>query len=358
MPRGYRRPDPVHRFFQSPAESADSARLRLNRRCSIVTSEAADPETRDKLLIGVSSCLVGEKVRFDGGHKQSRYILDTLGRFFSFRPFCPEMAIGLGVPRETIRLADIGGQRRAIGNKTADLDVTDALIESAQAQRNWHQQIYGYIVKKDSPSCGMERVRVYHGEQPQRNGIGLYTETMMRNFPALPVEEEGRLGDPVLREGFIKRVFIYKRWQDMLADGIDWSALTEFHARHKLILYSHNQELGRGLGRELAAAHDQPIEDYAPRYLNQLMQLLKISAKRSNHVNVLEHIRGYLKKELDKDDKKELSDSIEKYRLGLLPLIVPITLLRHHFRKYPNDYIDRSYYMRPHPDELMLLNSL
>jgi uncharacterized protein YbgA (DUF1722 family) len=199
---------------------------------------------------------------------------------------------------------------------------------------------------------------VYHGDLPQRNGVGLYTATLMRNFPNLPVEEEGRLGDPVLREGFIKRVFIYRRWHEMEAAGLDWAALTDFHARHKLILYSHDQDLGRRLGRELAAAHRQPISDYAPRYLSAMMQILKISAKRSNHVNVLEHIRGYLKQDLDKSDKQELTDSIENYRRGLLPLIVPITLLRHHFRRNPNSYIERSYYLQPHPDELMLLNSL
>lgn len=312
----------------------------------------------EKIPLGISSCLIGEKVRFDGGHKQNRYILDTLGQYFSYRPFCPEMAIGLGVPRETIRLVEIDGRREAIGNKNAALNVTDALIQSAQNRQSWHRQIYGYIVKKDSPSCGMERVRVYHGDQPQRIGVGLYTETMMQNFPNLPVEEEGRLGDPVLREGFVKRVFVYKRWHDMLADGLDWAALADFHGRHKLILYSHDQDLGRQLGRELSSAHSQLIEDYAAGYLSQLMAILKIFAKRSNHVNVLEHIRGYLKRDLDKSDKRELTDSIENYRLGLLPLIVPITLLRHHFRKIPNEYIERSYYMQPHPDELMLLNSL
>ena len=317
-----------------------------------------DSDGHEKILLGISSCLIGEKVRFDGGHKQNRYVLDTLGQYFSYRPFCPEMAIGLGVPRETIRLVDIGGRRHAIGNKNTALDVTDALIQSAEGQQSWHRQIFGYIVKKDSPSCGMERVRVYRGDQPQRDGVGLYTETMMRNFPTLPVEEEGRLGDPVLREGFVKRVFVYKRWHDMISKGLDWAALTDFHARHKLILYSHNQDLGRKLGRELSAAHSQTVEDYAPRYLTQMMEILKIHAKRSNHVNVLEHIRGYLKRDLDKSDKQELSESIENYRLGLLPLIVPITLLRHHFRKIPNEYIERSYYMRPHPDELMLLNSL
>ncbi len=212
-----------------------------------------------KILVGISSCLVGEKVRFDGGHKQNRYILDTLGKFFRFRPFCPEMAIGLGVPRETIRLVSIDGRTEAVGNKNSHLNFTQALIQSAEDQADWHAQIFGYIVKKDSPSCGMERVRVYRGELPSRDGVGLYTETLMRNFPALPVEEEGRLGDPVLRESFVKRVIIYKRWHDLLEAGLDWPGLTDFHARHKLILYSHNQELGRKLGRELAVAQ-QPAD--------------------------------------------------------------------------------------------------
>jgi len=313
---------------------------------------------QDKIPVGVSSCLIGEKVRFDGGHKQNRYLLDTLGRYFSFRPFCPEMAIGLGVPRETIRLVAVGDAVEAIGNRNAGLNVTAALIDCAEQQSSWHREIFGYVVKKDSPSCGMERVRVYHGEQPQRNGAGLYTQTMMRNFPNLPIEEEGRLGDPVLRESFVKRVFIYRRWRDMTDGGLDWGALTDFHARHKLILYSHDQERGRRLGRELSDAHREAVTDYAPRYLDELMSILRIYARRSNHAKVLEHIRGYLKQDLDRDDKQELTDSIENYRLGRLPLIVPITLLRHHFRKHPNRYIERSYYMQPHPDELMLLNSL
>ena len=315
-------------------------------------------EQPEKILIGISSCLIGEKVRFDGGHKQSRYILDTLGQYFSFRPFCPEMAIGLGVPRDTIRLLDSGSGIEAVGVKNPEHNVTRQLLDIAEQQRNWHDRIFGYIVKKDSPSCGMERVKVWSKDQAQRRGRGLYTEVLMRNFPTLPVEEEGRLGDPLLRENFIQRVFIYKRWHDMQDAGLDWAALTDFHARHKLILFSHDQVDARRLGRELAEAHQQPVQDYAPRYLAELMKILKITAKRSNHVNVLEHIRGYLKRNLDRDDKKELSDSIENYRRGLLPLIVPITLLRHHFRKYPNEYIERSYYMQPHPDELMLLNSL
>jgi len=317
-----------------------------------------EAQEHGKIPLGISSCLIGEKVRFDGGHKQNRYILDTLGHYFEFRGFCPEMAIGLGVPRPTIHQVEIDGRIEVVGVRDDSLNVTRQLVEIAQEQRPWHREIYGYIVKKDSPSCGMERVRVYRNDQAQRKGSGLYTATLMQNFPALPVEEEGRLGDPVLRESFIKRVYIYKRWHDMVERGLDWAALTDFHARHKLILFSHHQERARQLGRELSGAHRESIEDYAPRYLEEMMRILKISAKRSNHVNVLEHIRGYLKRDLDRDDKRELSESIENYRLGYLPLIVPITLLRHHFRKCPNEYIDRSYYMQPHPDELMLLNSV
>jgi len=320
------------------------------------TARADDPP---KILIGISSCLIGEKVRFDGRHKQNRYILDTLGQYFRYRPFCPEMAIGLGVPRESIRLVAVDDKTAAIGNKHPELNFTHSLIQSAEDQASWHQQVFGYIVKKDSPSCGMERVRVYHGEQPQREGVGLYTAKLMQNFPTLPVEEEGRLSDPVLRESFVKRVFIYRRWHELSANGLDWAQLTDFHARHKMILYSHNQQLGRQLGRELAAAQQQgSVLDYTPQYLAQLMAILKISAKRSNHVNVLEHIRGYLKQDLDKSDKQELTESIDHYRRGLLPLIVPITLLRHHFRRNPNPYIERSYYLQPYPHELMLLNSL
>lgn len=312
----------------------------------------------DKIPLGISSCLIGEKVRFDGGHKQNRYILDTLGQYFAYRPFCPEMAIGLGVPRDTIRLIETNGQLEAVGVRNPEHNVSRELRDIAERQRDWHGNIFGYIVKKDSPSCGMERVKVWGKNQAQRRGTGLYTEVLMRNFPNLPVEEEGRLGDPLLRENFIQRVFVFKRWHDMVEAGLDWALLTDFHARHKLILFSHHQERGRELGRELAGAHREPVSDYAPRYLEELMKILKITAKRSNHVNVLEHIRGYLKHDLDASDKSELGDSIDNYRRGLLPLVVPITLLRHHFRKNPNEYIERSHYMRPHPDELMLMNSL
>ena len=329
----------------------------------------------EKIPLGISSCLLGEEVRFDGGHKKNNYILETLGQYFSFRSFCPEMAIGLGVPRETIRLIEHDGLEhsslyRAVGTKDPGFDVTDQLTAVAHEQRFWQQTVFGYILKKDSPSCGMERVKLYRVTNPQetdhsdwhyhveRRGAGIYAQTMMRNFPNLPVEEEGRLCDPILRENFVNRVFAYKRWhEDVLVDP-SWKTITDFHARHKWTLFSHDQNKARDLGAGLADKHKQALDQTLDWYISEFMQIMRIPATRKNHVNVLEHIRGYIKRDIDSDDKAELSESIEDYRLGLTPLIVPLTLLRHYFRRYPDPYIEQSWYLNPHPKQLMLLNQL
>jgi uncharacterized protein YbgA (DUF1722 family)/uncharacterized protein YbbK (DUF523 family) len=312
----------------------------------------------NKIVIGISSCLLGHKVRFDSGHKSNAYINNTLSEYFDFVPFCPEVDIGLGVPRETIRLVLLDEQVHCIGSKTPDLDVTEALKISAQQQRCWIQNLSGYILKKDSPSCGMERVRLYKGDMPDRIGVGIFAQKLMENFPHLPVEEEGRLGDAILRENFIQRVFIYARWQKMIDNGFSLQKLTHFHAQHKYIYMSHSQSLAKELGRWLAQAHSCDNEEIAEKYLSKMMAILKVRATRKNHVNTLQHIQGYLKNSISADDKAELVDIIKQYLDGLVPLIVPITLLRHHFRRFPHDYITESYYMRPHPKELMLLNSL
>lgn len=337
------------------------------------------PNGVTKIAVGVSSCLLGDRVRFDGGHKSHSYITNTLGQYFAFTSYCPEVAIGLGTPRETIRLihsekddaesiAVKDSQKQAIpievkcvGTKTASLDVTQPLKAYANSEQQSHRSLYGYIVKKGSPSCGMERVRIYHSGKdlaPTTSGRGIYTQQLMQNFPNLPVEEEGRLGDPVLRENFIHRVFIYFRLKALQSSGLSWAKLTEFHARHKLILFSHDQNRARALGSVLSSAHNREIKDYFIDYESEFMSLLSVPASRANHVNVLEHIRGYLKQELDKGDKQELTESILAYRMAQVPLIVPVTLLRHYFRKHPHDYINQSYYLHPHPAELMLLNSL
>jgi len=313
--------------------------------------------TPQQISIGISSCLLGDEVRFDGGHKRHSYIEKTLGQYFEFVRFCPEMAIGLGVPREPIRLARIDDEIRCVGTKNPALDVTDKLRACADEQQTWQATICGYIFKKDSPSCGMERVRVYVNDSPNKNGTGLFAQRVMENFPYLPVEEEGRLGDPVLRENFIQRVYVLSRWRQLMAEGLSVHRLAQFHARQKLIIMSHNQNAVRELGK-LIANSDADIQHIAGEYLHGLMKWLKVPATRGNHVNVLQHIQGYLKRNLDAADKAELTEVIEKYRLGELPLIVPITLLKHHFRKSPDEYIENSYYMNPYPAELCLINHI
>ncbi|MES3009080.1 MAG: DUF523 and DUF1722 domain-containing protein [Pseudomonadota bacterium] len=315
-----------------------------------------------KVPVGISSCLLGEKVRFDGQHQLDSYIEKTLGVYFEFRAFCPEVAIGLGIPRRPIRLIAVRNgdeeQIRCVSTVDDQLEYTQALTDCADEQQSWQHALCGYILKKSSPSCGMERVKVYDGARPRRDGVGIYASTLMKNFPDLPVEEEGRLGDFVLRENFIQRVYVMYRWKALQRERLTVGGLVQFHARHKLILMSHCQKTYRSLGPLVASANRSNLAEISGRYIHELMTALKVKATRGNHVNVLQHIQGYLKQQLDADDKAELSESIAQYLRGQVPLIVPITLLNHHFRRHPNDYIRDSWYMRPYPAEMSLQNDI
>jgi uncharacterized protein YbgA (DUF1722 family)/uncharacterized protein YbbK (DUF523 family) len=312
----------------------------------------------EKIPVGISACLLGQEVRFNGGHKLHSYIQRTLGEYFEFRSFCPEVDIGLGIPRRPIRLVQRQDAVVCVDIEDYTLDYTQRLLDSADAQTRWVAQMCGFIFKRDSPSCGMERVKVYEGQGTTKDGVGIFARRIMQMFPELPVEEEGRLGDAVLRENFIQRVYVRYRWQQLLAAGLTVAALTDFHARHKLILMSHCQATYRELGPLLAAARRDNVQEIAGRYIAVLMQALKRRATRGNHCNVLQHIMGYLKDYLDTEDKAELRESFERYRQGLLPLIVPVTLLNHHFRRHPDDYISRSWYMHPYPSEMSLQNHI
>jgi len=326
----------------------------------IVEETSAEIEGQhSKIPIGISSCLLGEKVRYDGGHKYNPYIVKTLGQYFDFQAFCPELDIGLGVPRKPIRLSQQGsGAIRCIAVDNPKLDFTDALEKSANEKKQWHGNLCGYILKKGSPSCAMERVKIWGDATPIREGTGIYAGKMMENFPYLPIEEEGRLGDAVLRENFIRRVFIMHRWMQLKGQGMTFNDLLKFHARHKLIVMSHTQDRYRELEQLLAAAGKDNVLEVAEEYLLKLMQALKIPATRGKHVIVLQHIQGYLKKPLNAADKLELADTVEKYRLGQLPLSVPITLLKHFFRKHPDEYIANSWYMNLDSDEMSLPNPI
>ncbi len=310
------------------------------------------------MRIGISSCLLGEEVRFDGGHKRDGFLTDTLGAHVEFVRVCPEVELGLGVPRETLRLVRVGDDTRMITTRT-NIDHTDAM-------RAWARQrvealapleLCGYVLKKDSPSCGMERVKVYGNDAaPTRDGVGLFADILKKRFPALPIEEEGRLTDPVLRENFIERVFAYQRLRDLFQSRWTHGALVAFHTRHKLSLLAHSTQAYQALGRLVAEGGTRPRAELRREYEDRFMATLAKPATRARHTNVLMHMAGHLKKKLDAASKQELIACIEDYRTGLVPLIVPLTLLRHHARAAAVDYLLGQVYLEPHPRELMLRN--
>lgn len=316
-------------------------------------------DDREKIAVGISSCLLGDKVRFDGGHKLDNYITGTLAVYFDFIPVCPEVAIGLPVPRPPIRLVRLDDGIHVVGVKDPSMDVTDKLHAYGSMMARRLSGISGFIFKRASPSCGMERVKVY---APDGRSIdkasGAFAEELMKEQPLLPVEEEGRLGDPGLRENFIMRVFVYHRWQQLLKSRPGVKKLIDFHSDHKYLVMAHNQASYRRMGKLLANAGKEDPLALAQTYFEELMGALRHPATRKQHANVLQHLLGYLKNQLDSEDKSEMITIIDQYREGFIPLIVPITLLRHHFRRHPHEYIERQVYLNPHPNELMLHNMI
>jgi uncharacterized protein YbgA (DUF1722 family)/uncharacterized protein YbbK (DUF523 family) len=311
--------------------------------------------------IGISSCLLGQKVRYDGGHKRDPYLVEVFGRYVEWVPVCPEVEMGLGVPRDTLRLELQGDDIRLIMPKTG-ADYTERLRTFAgqRLAALAKDRLDGYILKKDSPSCGMERVRVYaHDGMPRKTGQGVFAAALTQYFPHLPVEEEGRLNDPRLRENFVTRVFAYRRWRQMAEQAISRAALLRFHAQHKFVLVAHNQAGAQRLGRLLARPkHWADDRTLAAAYLDGFTDVMRRTPTRRSHTNVVQHLAGYVSDRLDSDDRSELTDMIDRYRRGMLPLIVPVTLLRHYVRKFQVPYLLDQVYLSPHPHELMLLNHL
>ena len=311
------------------------------------------------IRIGVSACLLGAEVRFDGGHKRNEFITETFGRFVEFVPICPELELGLGVPRETLRLVkDQSGEITLIGNKSgADHTAAMQVWSDRRTAGLVREDLSGYLLKKDSPSCGMERVRVYgSGGMPSHSGRGLYAAALMRRYPNLPVEEEGRLNDPRLRENFIERVFAYGRLRTFFASRWTIGGLVNFHTAHKLQLLAHAPKAYTELGRFVAMAKGLDRAEVRDHYEAAFMAALARLATPARHANVLQHMAGYLRDHLDSASRQELAALIDDYRTGLVPLIAPITLLRHYVRAYAIAYLQGQVYLDPHPKELMLRN--
>ncbi len=311
-----------------------------------------------KIPVGVSGCLLGERVRYDGGHKRHDYIVESLGGYFEFHPFCPEFAIGLGVPRKPIRLTRDGkGGIRCVQVDDPGVDHSRALHDSLDGERIKTLGLCGYILKKGSPSCGMEAVPVWRGGNRVGEGSGIFAHALMGAFPWLPVAEEGWLDDPVLRDNFIQRVFVLRRWfalMDEWQSSPGLAALTRFHARHKLIIMSCEPASYPRLGRLLAEARKDESATIAEQYLAGLMAALGRPATPGKHANVLLHVLGYLKHRLNRDEREALWQGIDDFRKGRVSLQTPIGLLNRQFSRHPDPYIADSWYMHPEPGELAL----
>jgi uncharacterized protein YbgA (DUF1722 family)/uncharacterized protein YbbK (DUF523 family) len=311
------------------------------------------------IRLGVSTCLLGEQVRYDGGHKLDRFLVNILGEFVDWVPVCPEVEIGLPIPRESLRLVGDPEAPRLVAPKSGR-DHTETM--QAWARERLEQlaavKLHGFIFKKNSPSSGLFRVRVYdQNGMPQRVGTGIFPREVMRRFPLLPLEEEGRLHDMRLRENFIERIFVYYRWTCLLEENPTPAGLVQFHTAHKLNLMAHSPSHYQQMGRLVAQAGSLPWAELAETYGRSLMEGLKVLGTPGKHTNVLQHLMGFLKDVLSKEDKAELLGLIEDYRKGLLPLIVPLTLLKHHLHRHPvPDWVHQQAYLNPYPKELMLRN--
>lgn len=313
----------------------------------------------ERIKILVSACLLGEKVRYDGGHKRDLFLNETLGPFVEWVRVCPEVDCGLPVPREAMRLVGDPKRPRLVANRTG-IDHTERMERWARTRLDALSglDLCGYICKKDSPSSGMERVKVYGGGSgvPARAGVGVFTRMFMERFPRIPVEEEGRLTDPALREMFVERVFCLRRFRDLLARPLSRGALVDFHTDHKLLLLSHDRGHYEEMGRLVAGAKTLPIGTLFSKYEEIFMAALAHKATPKKCSDVLSHMMGYFRKMLSTDEKQEIIEIIDQYRRRLVPLVVPVTLIRHYVRKYDVAYLARQVFLNPHPVELMLRN--
>ena len=314
-----------------------------------------------RLSLGISSCLLGNNVRFNKGHKLSRFCRDSLGEFADFTPLCPEMAIGLGVPRPTIRLISTDRGTRVVESDNYDHDYTEALESYSSETAQQLSDLDGYILMQKSPTCGMDKVKVY---QPngygETSGVGVFAAALKKAHPLMPLEEAGRLEDSGIRENFLIRVYLYQRLKQLLNAPIKARQLLDFHSDHKYLLMAHSVEAYKRLGRMLSDLKRFEPDTVKWEYAEVLMHAFAKPASRKKHTNVMQHLFGYLRELISASDKKELLQLIEQYRTGIVPLIVPVTLLKHHFFRFPDEcgYILRQVYLQPYTETLCLRNNI
>jgi len=312
----------------------------------------------EKIKLGISTCLLGENVRYDGGHKLDRFLTDTLGEYVEYVPVCPEVECGLPIPRGSMHLEGDPDSPRLLTTRSKQ-DMTDRMVEWARRRviALEKEDLCGFIFKSDSPSSGMERVKVYNEKgMPVKRGVGMFARIFIEYFPLLPVEDEGRLHDPKLRDNFIERIFALKRWREVLLKKESRGNVVDFHTRHKLLILSHSPKHYQTMGKLVAKAKDLPLKELYEKYQTFLMESLYLKTSPKKNTNVLQHMMGYFREQLSSDEKQELLEVVDHYRQEYIPLIVPITLIQHYVRKYDQPYLKQQFYLNPHPLELCLRN--
>ena len=310
----------------------------------------------ERVRLGISSCLLGNAVRWNSGHKMDRYLTGTLGQFVDYVPVCPEVEAGFGVPRESMRLVGDPEKPRLITFKTKT-DQTDQMLRWARkrVKELEKEDLHGFIFKSDSPSSGMIRVKVYTEKgMPVKKGVGMFAREFMAHFPLIPAEDDGRLHDPNIRENFIERIFALRRWRQTADNGKNMGNLVDFHTRNKLLILSHSPKHYKVMGKLVAQGKQMPLKELYAQYETTLMEALALKTTPRKNLNVLQHLMGYFKKQLSKDEKQELLDVFDRYRREFVPLVVPLTLINHFVRKYDQPYLKLQTYLNPHPVELKL----
>lgn len=311
-----------------------------------------------KPKIGIGACLVGRKVRYNGESKRKNPHIEKLRDYTDILPFCPEVGIGMGVPRESVRLVGELGSERIMDTATQSIDYTEPMRAYAAQVIATNPELAGYILVKGSPSCGFGRVKRYNdeGNVVLNDAAGVFTQALRKLDPLLPLEEDGRLHDAALRENFAARVYTYHDWKSFRLQPLSHHGLIQFWSRYKYLLMSHHVPAYKQVGRLLANAKARALEETAGLFIKLLMSGLAKVATRKSHTNVLQHIRGYLKRNLEQPQKQEMDSLIMQYSSGQIPLVVPLTLLRHHFLRHESEYIARQVYMQPYPEQLSLRN--
>jgi uncharacterized protein YbgA (DUF1722 family)/uncharacterized protein YbbK (DUF523 family) len=312
----------------------------------------------ERIKLGISTCLLGENVRYDGGHKLDRFLTDTLGQYVEYLPVCPEVECGLPIPRESMHLEGDPERPRLVTSRTHE-DKTAQMVRWAKSRvvELEKEDLCGFIFKSNSPSSGMERVKIRNEKgMPLKKGVGLFAKIFMEHFPLIPVEEEGRLHDPKLRENFIERIFTMMRWRALLRKKRGMGNLVDFHTRNKLLILSHSPKHHKMMGKLVAAGKGMPIKKLYKEYESLLMEALKLKTTAKKNTNVLQHMMGYFKKQLSPDEKQEILEIIQQYYNGYVPLVVPVTLMNHYIRKYEQPYLSMQTYLNPHPIALQLRN--